>query len=128
MTHPKSKIEHGKILIAEDDLINQRLLSYQLKELQDNLIFACNGKEAFDLFKENNNVSLVLMDIQMPGMNGVEATQKILEYDPKAKVIGLSAYPKEECRFDVEIVDFVDYVTKPVNKNELVKVIFQHLT
>ncbi len=127
MNHPESKNGYGKILIAEDDLINQRLLSYQLKDLRDELIFANNGNEALHLYRENSNVRLILMDMQMPVMNGAEATRKILEIDPGAKVIGLSAYPKDEDQFNLKEINFVDYVTKPINKTELVKIIFKHL-
>ncbi|WP_167604984.1 response regulator [Maribellus sediminis] len=127
MNHPESKNGYGKILIAEDDMINQRLLSYQLKDLRDELIFANNGHEALHLYRENTNVRLILMDIQMPVMNGADATRKILEINPGAKVIGLSAYPKDENQFNLKEVNFVDYVTKPINKTELVRVIIKHL-
>jgi CheY-like chemotaxis protein len=127
MKHPDLKSEHGKILIAEDDLINRRLIFYQLKDFQDDLLFARDGNEVVNIFKENDNVCLILMDLQMPGMNGVEAAKKILEFEPEARVIGLSAYPKEACRFDAESVDFVDYVSKPIKKSELIKVISKHL-
>lgn len=128
MNHPESKNENGKILIAEDDMINQRLLSYQLKDLRDELIFANNGNEALHLYRENSNIRLILMDIQMPVMNGAEAARRILEINPGAKVIGLSAYPKDENQFNLKEVNFVDYVTKPINKTELVKVIIRHLS
>jgi len=116
-----------KILIADDDRVNQQLISFQLAGLQYNLLFASDGQEALELFAENRDVELVLMDVKMPGMNGLEATRKILELEPMAKIIALSAFTREENDFDAAEVGFIDYVSKPIRKEELLKVVAQYL-
>lgn len=126
MTRPESSTLPLRILIAEDDSINQRLMSFHLKAWQNNLLFANDGVEALELFKENN-IGLVLMDVRMPRMGGVEATREILELDPEAKVIALSAFAQEENNFDPSSVGFVDYMTKPIRKDELIAIVKKYL-
>jgi len=127
MNSPDSKDENGKIIVADDDPINQQLISYQLNGLKKRLIFARDGFEALRLFQETSDVRLVLMDVRMPGMSGVEATQKILELDPQAKIIALSAFAEEENEFETSEVGFVDYVSKPIRRDDLLQVIAKYL-
>ena len=62
MNHPKTKVAKGKILIADDNQINQQLLTYQQNEPNIELIFASNGSEAIHLLANNKDIRLVLMD------------------------------------------------------------------
>lgn len=117
-----------KILIAEDDSINQRLMAIYLKSWENNLVFADNGMEALRLFRKfMNQIRLVFMDVRMPLMNGVEATQRILELNPKARVIALSAFAKEENSFGSDDAGFVDYLNKPIRKDELVNIVNKYI-
>lgn len=127
MENPEAGVRQIKIIIAEDDSINQRLLYYHLREITENLLFADNGLEAVDLFEKNSDVSLILMDLRMPGMNGVEATRKILEKDAHARVIALSAFTEEENDFDSEKLGFIGYLTKPVSKDLLIGTVKKYL-
>lgn len=127
MENPKDGSKHIKIIIAEDDAINQRLMFYHLKEITENLLFAGNGFEAIDLFEKNSDVSLILMDLRMPGMNGVEATKKILDIDANARIIALSAFSEEESGFDVRKSGFLGYLTKPVSKDKLLEAVKKYI-
>ena len=127
MNHPNAEVVKGTILIADDDRINQQLMSYQLSELQYKLLFASNGKEALNQYTENKDIKLVLMDVKMPEMDGVEATLKILELDPAARIIALSAFSRDESDFDADEIGFVDYVSKPIRKEMLLKTITRYL-
>ncbi len=128
MNFPESKNGQGKILIAEDDSINQRLMSFHLKQWQDQLVFANNGKEALQLFRDySDQISLVIMDVRMPLMDGVEATRRILELSPEAKVIALSAFAQEENNFNFGEAGFTDYITKPVKHDELLTLVKKYL-
>lgn len=126
MNSPDSKNNEGKIIIADDDLINQQLISYQLNGFKKHLVFARDGFEVLQLFRETPNVRLVLMDVRMPRMNGLEATAKILEIDPEAKVIALSAFAEEETDFETSEAGFVDYLSKPIKKEDLLRVIAKY--
>ena len=107
------------LLIAEDDALIQLLFKIVLKNTGANLIFARTGKEALNSYNTNSDIDLILLDIRMPEMNGVIALQKILEINPKAKIIMQTAYAmpeeKEKC-FDIGCIDFL---SKPVIKEEL---------
>ncbi len=110
------------ILIAEDVDYNFRYLEMLLGRNQDvKLIWAKNGLEAVDLCKKNPEINLVLMDIQLPEMNGLEATRLIKSYNKNIPVIVQTAYASPadlQASFDAGCEDCV---IKPINKNELIR-------
>lgn len=115
------------ILIAEDDAISY---SYLRKILQpENLILlrAVNGLEAVKLCRENTEISLVLMDIKMPVLDGYEATREILSIRPALPVIATTAYAFEDDRRKAIQCGCVDYISKPIGKEKLLKIIRTHL-
>ena len=85
-----NQLQNITILVAEDNKMNQSLLSMLLEDSKLALDFAQDGQIAVDMFKEKN-YDLVLMDIQMPNMNGYEATQLIRETNSHVPIIALSA-------------------------------------
>lgn len=112
-----------RILVAEDDKINQRLFFYLLKDVVDELVFADDGADAIKRYIEEGRFGLVLMDIKMPVMDGYEATRKILDHDPGAKIVALSAYAFEHEKNKALNEGFVDYITKPVQRERLLETI-----
>lgn len=124
----KEKSNKGlKILLAEDDKINQRLFSYMLKDASEELIIVDNGEEALETYKNTPNIDLVLMDIKMPGMDGYEATRRIKAYDKEARIIALSAFALEHEKQKAIEGGFCDYVSKPVSKQALLGTIDKYL-
>ncbi len=115
------------ILIVDDDSINQRLLFFHLKELTNNILFARDGKEAVQQYQSNPDISLVLMDMRMPVMNGLEASIKIHEMDSQANIIALSAYTEDETDFGSNRAIFSGYLTKPIDKDVLIKTVSNYL-
>lgn len=116
------------ILIAEDDAISY---SYLRKILQpENLILlrAVNGMEAVKLCRENTDISMVLMDIKMPVLDGYEATREILSIRPGLPVIATTAYAFEDDRRKAIECGCVDYISKPIGKEKLLKIIKTHLS
>jgi CheY-like chemotaxis protein len=83
------------------------------------LFFADSAKEAIDIFKKHQDIDVVLMDIQMPGMNGLEATAALKKIRKNICVIAQTAYAFESDRerFLQEGCD--DYIAKPINSSEL---------
>lgn len=120
-------IGNRRILVAEDDKINQRLFFYLLKDVVDELIFANDGADAIKRYTEDGGFGLVLMDIKMPVMDGYEATRKILDHDPKAKIVALSAYAFEHEKNKALDEGFVDYITKPVQRERLLEAVEKYL-
>ncbi len=109
------------IIIADDELRIRKLVSDFLKQAGYNVIEAEDGDEAFALFEKNkDNLSLIILDIMMPGLNGWEVTKKIRETS-NIPVIILTARSEE---FD-ELMGYEsgadDYVTKPFSPSVLVK-------
>jgi PAS domain S-box-containing protein len=122
----KSQPENITILIVEDDPLSYRLLTEFLKGNNYTIILANNGQEAVDICRENESVSLVLMDIKMPVMDGIQATKLIKEFRPKLPIIAQSAYATEQ-----EIVRknnlFAAYITKPIHAQILLFTIGQYV-
>jgi len=109
--------ENFSVLIAEDDEVNFFYLSTIIRKINGNIniIHAKNGPEVIDICRNNNNIDLVLMDIKMPKVNGLDATRKIKEFAPDLKIIVQSAYSTLKDRHDALMAGCDDYLEKPVN-------------
>ena len=114
------------ILIVEDEDINYQVLSSILASINLNYDRAINGREAVDKFL-HKNYGLILMDVQLPEMNGWEATMKIRENDSDIPIIAVTAYASDPTRIKSMEAGCNDFVTKPINKAKLIQVIEKHL-
>ncbi len=110
------KMNKIKILVAEDDQINRKLFSYILKDISSELLMAADGMEAIEIFKNNADIDLILMDLKMPGMDGYEATAQIRQINTDVKIIALSAFSIDTEQRKAKENGFNDYVSKPVSK------------
>ncbi|MBI5539755.1 MAG: response regulator [Bacteroidia bacterium] len=119
--------ETGTILIAEDEENNFRYLEELLIEYKFKILYAKDGKEAVDICKKNHEINLVLMDIKMPVMNGLEATKQIKEIFPNLPIIAQSAYALEHEVIGFKKQGFDDYITKPINISEFIAKISHYL-
>jgi len=119
----------GKILVVEDNIINQKLIKNILERMGLNVEIANNGLEAFNKRKnKNNKYDLIFMDIQMPVMNGVEATHEILNYEKEENIdhipivaLTANALKGDRERFLEEGLD--EYISKPINMSELIYIL-----
>jgi len=121
----------GRILVVEDDLLNQKLMKRYMKKL--NLIgdIASNGQIALEMLKQQQYV-LVLLDIQMPIMDGIETIRRIRNDDDckdfrNIYVIALTAHAMRGDREKYLSVGCNDYAAKPINQDELSSKIFKAL-
>jgi PAS domain S-box-containing protein len=110
-----------KILIAEDDEISFRHLSILLKELTGELLHVSSGTEVVKICRENPDIDLVLMDIKMPGMNGLEATRRIREFNTEIPIIAHTAYALAGDREKALEAGCNDYISKPILEEELMR-------
>jgi signal transduction histidine kinase len=115
------KFNGKSILIAEDDLISQDLYQETFKEFPAKMLYAYNGKEAVDIIAEKPDIDLILMDIRMPIMDGIEATKRILKQNPKIKIIAQTAHAMTNDKMKFLQLGFVDYIPKPIDIDELFK-------
>ncbi|HOO42700.1 MAG TPA: ATP-binding protein [Bacteroidales bacterium] len=116
------RLRGKKILIAEDEKINRMYLEIILKELPVQIYWVTNGMEAVEIFREHNDISLVLMDIKMPLMDGEEATQRILEINPNMHIVAQTANALASDREKYLQMGFVDYISKPIDKKQLIMI------
>jgi PAS domain S-box-containing protein len=111
------------ILVAEDDEFNFKFIEIVLKRADFKVIRAENGSEAVKLCKNNPEISLVLMDLKMPVMGGIEATRQIKDFLPQMPVIALTAYVSSADEYDALINGCDEYIPKPVNRVKLIEMI-----
>jgi len=114
------------ILIAEDESVNYRFFEEIFEDTYVNLIWAQNGLEAVDFFKENNQIDLVLMDIKMPIMNGYDATKAIKQIKPNIPIIAQTSYALIGDETKAREAGCDDYIHKPIDINNLMKKIMKH--
>jgi CheY-like chemotaxis protein len=110
----------GKLfLVAEDDKFSYKFLEGFLKQTRAEVIWAPNGKKAVELCRKYDNVDLILMDIQMPEMNGLVATEEIKKFNRRIPIIAQTANALSEERHRCIQAGCDDFITKPVNISEL---------
>ncbi|MEZ6094595.1 MAG: response regulator [Pirellulaceae bacterium] len=114
-----------KILLAEDNLINQRLARAILAKFGHDVTIAQNGSEAIEQFRAEK-FDLVLMDVQMPGVDGLEATRQIRSGEPEGThvpIIALSAHTYQGFREQCFEAGMDEYLAKPLRRNSLMDAI-----
>jgi len=115
-----------KVLLIEDNKINQMIT----KKMVENKAMICevidNGEDAIQAVK-NNRYDLVLMDVHLPGINGTIATQTIRTFDPKTKIIALTAISLNENREMLLSYGMNDVITKPFNPEEFYHIICKNI-
>jgi len=117
-----------RILIVEDNDLNAKFAEIVLKKYHFKIDFATNGKQAIEKFLKND-YDLILMDIQMPLLNGIETTKKIRKYEKQLSVekpvviIAITAFAMEHDRNYCLENGMDDYLTKPYSPPELIRTI-----
>ena len=118
---------NANVLVAEDNIINQKLIKRTLEDLGLTITIASNGLEAFQKRKDGN-FDLIFMDIQMPFLDGVEATKEILEYEedynqPHTPIIALTANALKGDRERFLAAGLDEYTTKPLVRSEIISLL-----
>jgi signal transduction histidine kinase/ActR/RegA family two-component response regulator len=121
ITVNKLDLKGLNILVAEDDILNFTVLKALLNPLGCNLERVETGVEAVAEIENNRGYDIILMDIQMPKMDGIEATKLIREITSDIPIIALTANAFEDEMQRIRDAGCVDYITKPINKNVLIK-------
>ncbi|WP_457934936.1 CHASE domain-containing protein [Pseudoalteromonas sp. SCSIO 43210] len=119
-------LSNKTILIAEDNKINQLVATAMLEPTKANIVIANNGLEAIALY-ESLLPDIILMDIQMPKMDGFEACKKIKKINSKQVIIALTANVFTEQK-ELYKQLFDGYISKPIEKQELIKALHMNNT
>ena len=123
-------LKDAKVLVVEDNLSNQRIIGLYLNEVVASIDYASNGKEALENF-ENSKYDIVLMDLQMPVMDGFKASQKIREMETsfgiRTPIIAVTANTFANDLEKCKAVGIDGYISKPFMSDELVAEIKKHI-
>jgi two-component system CheB/CheR fusion protein len=107
------------ILIVEDDVVNCELLQILLKRQNLSYLVAYDGLEAMQVFEQNTNINLVLLDIRLPKLSGEVVLTKMKALRPQVPIIVQTAYVFEIDRVQFFALGCDDYITKPIIKEQL---------
>ena len=119
----KLSVDHPhSILVVEDNRVNQKTILKMLEKNGYNADLACNGLEAVNMCN-GKDYSLIFMDLQMPIMDGFEATEKILSSKPDSKIVALTANIMKEDRDKCKEIGMCGFVGKPFSKVQLIEAI-----
>jgi CheY-like chemotaxis protein/HPt (histidine-containing phosphotransfer) domain-containing protein len=118
----------ANILLVEDNKINQEIIVGLLENSGINIEIANNGVEAINMFMQSDTqYDLILMDLQMPGMDGLEATKQLRQYNCEIPIIALTA---NATKMDIEKTkeaSMNEHLNKPIEVNELYEVLLKYL-
>ncbi len=119
----------AKALVAEDNVINQKLIRRTLEELGLDVTIANNGLEAFEK-RKNGEYDIIFMDIQMPVLDGIEATMEILDFEedenvPHIPIVALTANALKGDRERFLEAGMDEYTTKPLVRTEILNILNQ---
>ncbi|MGQ1911350.1 response regulator [Marinifilum sp. RC60d5] len=115
--------EDKLLLIAEDEDFNYIFLEEILAETKVRLIRARDGQEAIRLFESNPDIDLILMDMQMPIINGYDATKRIKKIKKEIPIIAQTAFHYGEAYDEIMAAGCDDFITKPIDIGGLKNII-----
>ncbi|HZL10154.1 MAG TPA: response regulator [Prolixibacteraceae bacterium] len=115
------------VLIAEDEEFIRFFYEKALQKTKANLFFVNDGLEAVEMIMENSEIDLVLMDIRLPRMDGIEATTKIKELNPEMPVIIQTASSISSIHDSAINCGCNEFITKPIKIETLLKLLNKYL-
>jgi len=125
---PTQSTKSYNIIVAEDDLANIELISKSLNKLQHKYKIFLNGKEIVDYYKQNHDIDIILMDIQMPVMDGFTAVKKIRKFENEkiikpVYIIAITANAMEGEQEKCLAAGMNDYLSKPYKYEDLLEIL-----
>ncbi len=121
----------GKILVVDNEADLRDVIKLQLEQRGLNVLEAVDGQNAIDILKSGDNmvnVGLILCDIRMPKVNGVECIRFLREQAPGIPVVVITGYPDSGLATDLMEKGVKEYLVKPVEKEKLLAVVDAHIT
>jgi DNA-binding NtrC family response regulator len=108
------------LLLVDDENSFVEIISQRLRKRGFNVTGVFNGKDAFDLIAINENIDVIIMDIAMPGMDGIEALQKIKNKCPLIEIIMLTGHSSVSSAISAMKIGAFDYAMKPCDIDVLI--------
>jgi CheY-like chemotaxis protein len=128
MTNTENLINKIKVLVVEDDESSEIFISLAVEELSKEILVARNGAEAVEICRNNPDIDLVLMDAKMPVMDGYKATAIIRQFNKDVIIIAQTAFALLGNKEKLIEVGCNDYITKPIDRDELIAMIKKHIS
>jgi len=120
--------KNKSILIADDDILNFELLKLMLRNTEINIIHFNNGQAVIDYFEENSAADIIIMDIQMPVLDGKATTKLLREKGHTLPIIALTALNTSSEQSKYKEIGFNEVVEKPIRKEAFLLLIDKSLT
>lgn len=120
-------LSNVKILVVEDNKINQMITKKILTKMNLVCDVVDNGEDAVEMIK-TNNYNIILMDIHMPGISGIEATKRVRSFDKELTIFALTAVTIEDKMQEFEEAGFTDIIPKPFKQEEFEKKLYHALS
>ena len=112
------------VLVVEDNPAARRALVESLETLNYRILEAADGQEALTLFEQyGDEIALVLSDVVMPGMGGMELCSALSRLDPAVRVVLLTGYPLDNGSTELQMAGVVDWLLKPADLNQLAQAV-----
>jgi two-component system cell cycle response regulator DivK len=128
-TQPEYDWNNRVVLITEDEEVNFFYLKTLLQKAEAKVLRAKNGKEAVDIIaRYKGGIDLILMDLNMPVMDGYEAMRIIKSQHPAIPIIAQTAYTMNNDRHRCLEAGFNDYIAKPINRLALYRMVNENLS
>ena len=122
-----SKNWKGKVMqIVEDDEVSLEFLKELFEPYKLRLICSYNGQSAIDDCRSNPEIELILMDVQLPVLNGKDAMKEIKKFRPSLPIIAQTAFAMSGDKERYLQDGFDDYISKPINLQELISIISKY--
>ena len=119
--------QSATILLTEDDPLNQEVATVMLESLGYEVVIANNGAEAVDAMQQENEIDLILMDCQMPVMDGFDATRTLRKNGVTIPIVALTANATGEDKDLCLDTGMNDFLTKPIHQADLARVILERV-
>lgn len=122
-----TKESEKKVLVVEDDLMSFKLIQAHMKRTDYEVLHARDGLSAVEIFAAEENIGAIIMDLQLPGMNGLEATKEIRKLNNAVPIIAATANVSADDRIASEEAGCTYHLTKPINFPALMGILKKHM-
>jgi len=121
------RLKDKRIMVVEDLEVNQLLINDILLPYNVNIVKCFNGKECIEKFYDIKDIDIILMDLDMPEINGYESTKIIRKNDKVIPIIAQTAYSQKEDKERAKKIGFTDFITKPIKKDDLIRILLKYI-
>ncbi len=119
-------LKKALIMVVEDDYSNFKFIEKLLQKANATILHAEDGKDAIKKYEDNSGIKIILMDIRMPVMNGIEALNELKKRKIKIPVIAQTAYAFSDEMKKIIEAGFTDYIVKPIKPDDLFEILNKH--